>query len=310
MPSPRVSILLTCYNHLRYLPAALDGVLGQTFTDFEVLALDDGSKDGSREWLKAREAEGKLRCIFNEKNLGTYAALNVGLKEAKGEYIAVLNDDDLWGADKLLRQVEMLDTNPKIGLIHTNGWFIDGEGKRIEDPKPLGFEFPRTPTGDVLAMLIHHNRIITSSALVRRTCFDQLGPFDPSFYGCGDWHMWLRVAREWQVGYVDEPLTFYRVHGANASLDSEKMDDDGTRIREWITEWQKDFAERTATEPDLKGAFAHNWACLGTTYTWAGRPGDGRRAYKESVKVLPGRFKSYLRWVATFLPRKAFRKLS
>jgi glycosyltransferase involved in cell wall biosynthesis len=307
---PRVSILLTCYNHLRYLPAALDGVLSQTSQDYEILALDDGSKDGSREWLNDREAEGKVRCIFNEQNLGTYATLNVGLKEAKGEFIAVLNDDDLWAADKLLRQVELMDANPKIGLVHTGGWFIDADGNRIADPKPLGFEFPRTHTSDILATEIHFNHIITSSALVRRECFERQGFFDPSFYGCGDWHMWLRIAREWHVGYVDEPLTFYRVHGKNASLDSEKMDEDGTRIREWITTWQGDFEPRFPTEPDLRGAFAHNWACLGTTYTWAGEPAKGRHAYSESLKVLPGRFKSRLRWLATFLPRKAFRRLS
>jgi glycosyltransferase involved in cell wall biosynthesis len=305
-----LTILLTCYNHLRYLPVALDGVLGQTYKDFEVLALDDGSKDGSREWLKEREAEGKLRCIFNEKNLGTYATLNVGLHEAKGKYIAVLNDDDLWASEKLARQVEMLEQNPKIGLVHTGGWFIGEDGERLADPAPLGFVYPSTPTGDVLALEILYNHIITSSVLIRKECFDTCGPFDPSFFGSGDWQMWLRIAQKYEVGYVEEPLSFYRVHGLNASHQKDKINEDDARIREWITTWQSQFSERAAKEPELHAAFAHNWACLGTERTWAGNAKGGRQAYREAIKMMPRRVKSYLRWIATFLPKSAFRKLS
>ncbi len=307
---PQTSVLLTCYNHLRYLPQAVDGILGQTNQDLEILALDDGSKDGSREWLKEREAEGKLRCIFNEKNLGTYATLNVGLQEAKGEYIAILNDDDLWAADKLQRQTEMLKANPKIGLVHTGGWFIGEDGNRLADPAPLGFTYPSTPTGDVLALEILYNHIITSSVLIRRECFDACGPFDPSFFGSGDWQMWLRIAQKYQVGYVDEPLTFYRVHGQNASHQKERINEDDARIREWITTWQPQFANRMAAEPDLKAAFAHNWACLGTERTWAGNPSAGRQAYAQALRMNPTRPQTYLRWLATFLSKKAFRKLS
>lgn len=307
---PRVSILLTCYNHLRHLQPAVESVLAQTYTDYEIVALDDGSKDGTREWLKEREQEGKLRCVFNEKNLGTYATLNVGLQEAKGEFIAVLNDDDLWAPEKLAKQVAMLDANPKIGLVHTGGWFIDGEGEKMADPKPLGFVYPSTPTGDVLALLIYHNRIITSSALVRRECFEKCGPFDPSFFGSGDWQMWLRVAQQYEIGYVPDPLCFYRVHSANASHQKEKINEDDARIREWITTWQPRLEERIKREPELYGAFAHNWACLGTERTWAGRPSEGRRAYKQAIKMAPRRFKTYARWLATFLPKNTFRKLS
>ncbi|MCC7229404.1 MAG: glycosyltransferase [Fimbriimonadaceae bacterium] len=307
---PRVSILLTCYNHLRYLPAALDGIQAQTFRDYEVLALDDGSKDGSREFLLEQEAKGALRCLFNEQNLGTYATLNVGLKEAKGEFIAILNDDDLWGPEKLMRQVTLLDQDAKIGLVHTGGWFIGEDGNRLADPAPLGFIYPSTPTGDVLALEILYNHIITSSVLIRRECIERCGPFDPSFFGSGDWQMWLRIAREFHIGYVDEALAFYRVHGQNASHQKDKINEDDARIREWITTWQGEMADRSAIEPELRSAFAHNWACLGTERTWAGDGSAGRRAYREALKMNPRRLKTYLRWMATYLPSRAFRRLS
>ena len=307
---PRVTVLLTCYNHLRFLPAALDGVLEQTFKDFEILALDDGSTDGSREWLLERETEGKLRTIFNAKNLGTYATLNVGLREATGEFIAILNDDDLWAPDKLRHQVQMLDSKAAIGLVHTGGWFIDADGEWMEDPAPLGFTYPKTHTGDILALEILFNHIITSSVLVRKSCFDERGNFDERFFGSGDWHMWLRIAQKYEVGYIDEPLTFYRIHGSNASHQKDRINADDARIREWITSWAHTFKSRASKDADLHAAFAHNWACLGTERTWAGDPKGGRFAYRQAIKMNPKRWRTYVRWLATFLPRENFKRLS
>ncbi len=110
---PRVSILLTCFNHIKYLPACVEGVRRQSYRDSEIVAIDDGSSDGSRDWL-AQQPD--IRCIFNEKNLGTYETLNVGLRATSGEFVAVLNDDDLWEPEKLAKQIEVLDSNPRVGL--------------------------------------------------------------------------------------------------------------------------------------------------------------------------------------------------
>src|SRR5215469_9999225 len=146
---PAVSVLLTCFNHLAYLPAALDGVLKQTFRDLEIIAIDDGSTDGTREWLSEKapilnseipnpshsptpDTQRPLHLIFNEKNLGTYASLNVALSKAKGDYIAILNDDDLWAPTKLEKQIALFEAHPRVGLVHTDGEFIDGHGKAIE----------------------------------------------------------------------------------------------------------------------------------------------------------------------------------
>ncbi|MBI5707246.1 MAG: glycosyltransferase [Armatimonadetes bacterium] len=394
---PKVSVLLTCYNHLAYLPACLEGVLAQTFQDFEIIILDDGSSDGTREWLKERvkgwkgggveglvprgadsqsaglghsdegtEGQGNspdrpspiahrdpaagdpspgslsltdlspsgrgdaedrpspiahrgtspfaprpspIKLIFNETNLGTYGTLNRGLKEATGEYIAVLNDDDLWAPEKLERQLALFEAHPEVGLVHTDGWFIDGKGERMEG-SPLGFSFPRTQTGDVLLALLYANKIIASAALVRRECFEKLGGFNEAYFGSGDWEMWLRVAEQWQVGYVDEPLTFYRVHGANASHKLERIWKDDEMLREWIRTRYPLLEARGYPSAELVAAKAHNEACLGTVKTLNGDPAGGRAAFARSIKLAPGRWKSYLRWAATFLPRGAFRKLN
>ena len=301
---PRVSILLTCYQHMRYLPAALDGVRAQTFQDFEIFAIDDGSTDGTREWLAQQSG---VTCIFNEVNLGTYETLNVGLRAARGEFIAVLNDDDLWEPAKLERQVALLDAHPEVGLVHTGGHFIDGDGNRTEG-NPLGFAFPRFETGDILLGLVYENKIIASAALARRACFDDLGGFNRSYFGSGDWEMWFRIAEHWHVGFVDEPLTMYRVHGANASHKLEKIWRDDARLREWMAPRLEGLADRFGPG-DIRRAQAFNQAALGTVLTLNGNPGGGRAAYGRSIRLNPSRLKSYARYVATFLPAATFRKL-
>lgn len=312
---PRVSILLTCYNHLKYLPVAWQGVVDQTFTDWEVIAIDDGSTDGTREWLDQLTAKDNVRVILTETNLGTYGALNRALAEAKGEFIAILNDDDVWAPTKLEKQVALMVARPEVGLVHTEGWFIDGEGRERKD-SPLGFAFPRFETGDLVAALIYENKVIASAALARRVCFEKLGGFNDAYFGSGDWEMWMRIAEEWAVGCVPEPLTFYRVHGANASHKLERIWKDDQMLREWFAtrepqwrdrkgEWRTAFAEPGV----LDRAMAHNSAALGTVRTLNGDRSGGRRAYADSIRRFPGRAKSYVRWLATFLPSSWFRKL-
>lgn len=300
----RVSILLTSYNHIRYLPAALDGVRAQTFQDYEIIAIDDGSTDGTREWLQEQTG---IRCVFNEWNLGTYETLNVGLRLAKGDLIAVLNDDDLWMPEKLQRQVELLDAHPEVGLVHTGGYFIDGEGNRTEG-NPLGFAFPRFETGDILLGLVYENKIIASAALARRECFDQLGGFNPRYFGSGDWEMWFRIAEQWHVGFVDEPLTMYRVHGANASHKLERIWRDDEMLREWMSR-RLENEEGRFPPNELRRARAFNQAALGTVKTLNGNPAAGRAAYSQSIRLDPLRWKSYARYLATYLPPATFRKL-
>lgn len=304
---PRVSIVLTCYNHLEHLKIAMECIRSQSFTDYEIIALDDGSTDGTREWLSGQENP-KLRVILNEKNLGTYGTLNKGLDLMQGELFAEFNDDDVWAPEKLEKQVAMLDANPKIGLVHTAGYFIDDDGEEIKE-NPLGFEWPRTSTGDVLSELIPYNKIIASSVLIRKECFEKVGKFNTEFFGSGDWEMWYRIAEEYHVGHIDEPLTLYRVHGGSASHNTDKIAKDDRRIREWMTPRLDGYTDRGWPDGLLRNVKAHHWACLGTARTWEGDVKGGRKAYVESLKLMPWRVKSVLRLLATFLPRKAFRAL-
>ncbi len=180
---PTVSVLLTCYNHVKYLPLALESVRNQTFQDIEIIAIDDGSTDGTREYL---DLQPDVKVILNEVNKGTYATLNAGLEAAQGEYIAILNDDDLWAPEKLARQLDLVSKHENMGLVHTNGQFIDADNQLVEGA-PLGYLYPRFQTGSLIPALLYANKIIASAVLVRRECFDKLGWFNEDYFGSGDW---------------------------------------------------------------------------------------------------------------------------
>ena len=276
----------------------------QTYQDFEIIALDDGSTDGSREWLSAQT---DLKIVFNEKNLGTYGTLNKGLELATGEFIAVLNDDDVWMPEKLERQVALLDSHPEVGLVHTEGEFIDGEGVVFEG-KPLGFSFPRFETGDILLDLVYENKIIASAAVFRKGLIEKIGPYNENYFGSGDWELWFRIAEQAKVGCVNQNLTQYRVHGANASHKLEKIWKDDQMLREWMLPRLEDLTSRFPDER-IQAAKAHCWAALGTVRMLNGEPRSSREAYRASMHLMPGRIKNYLRFAATYLGHNTFRKL-
>lgn len=304
---PRVSVLLTCYNHFRYLPEALEGIRNQTYRDFEIIAIDDGSTDGTREWL-SRQSD--LKTIFNADNLGTYGSLNVALAAAEGELVAILNDDDVWLPEKLEKQVALLDAHPEVGLVHTGGYFIDGDSNRTEG-NPLGFRFPRFETGDILLGLVFENKIIASAALARTEILRELGGFNERYFGSGDWEMWFRVAEVADVGFVDAPLTLYRVHGANASHKLERIWRDDEMLREWIQERLDANLKAGRLHPrDVGefGAMSFNFAALGTVQMLNGKPEDARRSYKKSLRLNPLRWQTYARYLLTFAGPAQFRK--
>lgn len=302
---PKVSVILTCYNHIRYLPEALESIRSQTHQDLEIIAIDDGSKDGTREWLTENASDCKL--IFNESNLGTYGSLNRAIEEATGDFIAILNDDDVWLPNKLSLQLALLGENPEMGLCHTGGKFIDGSGQVVPG-SPLGFTFPRTRNGRISLDLAYQNKIIASAALFRREVLDTVGKFNPAYFGSGDWEMWMRISLAYTIGFVDEELTFYRVHGENASHKLDRIWQDDERLREWIRTLEPRWREGGYLDVEIKRAIAHNEACLGTIYTLNGKRSMGRKAYGASIRRQPMRLKSVVRWLFTFLPASWFRR--
>ncbi|MEL6137848.1 MAG: glycosyltransferase family A protein [Cyanobacteria bacterium J06628_6] len=207
---PKVSIIIPSYNSLDYLPEALDSALQQTFRDIEVIIVNDGSTDGTEQWVLA-QAHPQVK-LFSQENLGKSAARNRGLAESTGNYVAFLDADDIWEPTKLEKQVRCLGRNPQVGLVYTWTALADSHGR------PTGRILASTASGKVWRALVLKNILACGSTpMVRRQCFDKAGGFSPDLPLAQDWDMWIRIASHDEFAVIKEPLVRYRKHDRNTS---------------------------------------------------------------------------------------------
>lgn len=211
---PKVSVIVPAYNAVAYLPQTIDSVLQQTFTDYEVLIVDDGSSDGTADWA-AQVSDPRVKLIL-QPNQGAGAARNTGIRNAQGDYVAFLDADDLWEPTKLAKQVGRLDQQPEVGLVHTWITFANPDGSLSDRTMQTSSE------GHIWNQVVVYNPLkCGSTAMVRRRCFEELGYFDQSLKYSEDWDMWIRIARNYAFSVIAEPLTYYRIHPFNKSKNYE-----------------------------------------------------------------------------------------
>ena len=213
---PKVSVVIPAYNAMNYLPETVESVLRQTFTDFEVLIVDDGSSDHIKQWASGL-VDPRVKLISQE-NQGLPGARNTGIAQTQGEYIAFLDADDLWEATKLEKQVRCLEDNPAVGLVHTWMVLVDEQGKST------GRVMPSNAEGDVWKQLVEKNVIGCPSVIVRRSCFETVGVFDRSLRSLEDWDMWIRIATRYPFAVIKEPLAYYRQLPSSMSKNCQVME--------------------------------------------------------------------------------------
>ena len=210
MTTPRVSISMANYNYGRYLAAAIDSLLRQSFADWELIVVDDGSTDDSRQIIE--RYLGDRRISFHPLNhLGQVRAKNTAIQFCRGEFVAFMDADDVWAPTKLEKQIAVFASQPDLGLVYTRRTLIDEHGRN------LPFRQPRLHGGQVLHHLLHDNFICYSSVLVRRQVLEHVGTFDLGLDLAIDYDLWLRIAKHYTVDFVDEPLTHYRTGHGNLS---------------------------------------------------------------------------------------------
>jgi cellulose synthase/poly-beta-1,6-N-acetylglucosamine synthase-like glycosyltransferase len=222
--SPKVSIVIPAYNAMTYLPDTLASVFQQTFSDFEVLLVDDGSTDSIQTWVAQTVSDRRVRLI-SQPNQGLSAARNTGITHSQSEYIAFLDADDLWHPTKLAQQVQWLDAHPTVGLIYNQTAQIDSAGT------PTGRVLGSEIAGNILPQMLQRNIIdCPSSVLVRRQCFDRVGLFDRTLRSVEDWDMWIRIAAIYPVAVICKPLVYYRQHPSNMSKNWRVMEQSFDRV--------------------------------------------------------------------------------
>lgn len=210
--SPRVTVIISAYQKALYLPQTIQSVLNQSFRDFEILIVDDGSTDNTRQLVEEIVARDSRVQYLYQENQGPSGARNTGVHHAKAELIALLDGDDAWEQDKLAYQVQMMDQFPSIDLMFTNSkWVNTAEGVRQEEPTYFHDyvlrEFPmRSLMGlnelshlvqkpsDLATTFFRKNVVHLSTVILRRRLFDVVGLFEPSLRGPEDLDFWVRAA--------------------------------------------------------------------------------------------------------------------
>ena len=207
---PLVSVVIPVYNQEAYIEEAVASVLAQTFRDREIIVVNDGSTDATARRLN--RFSGRIQ-VLNKANGGTASALNLGISQAKGKYVAWLSADDIFLPNKLQLQVQTMWRNPQAGLCYTDWYVIDGSGRLTGQ---LGS--PTFPSREAAVdALLQGCCINGSTVLMLRTALAQVGPFNEAYRQAHDYDMWLRLARYFEFTHVPLPLIKYRWHGSNLS---------------------------------------------------------------------------------------------
>jgi len=231
-----ISVVIPAYNSAATLAAAIDSALSQTRPPDEIIVLDDGSTDNTKELVSGY---GERIRYFYQPNGGLAAARNRGTELASGDWVAYLDADDMWRPDKLALQERQVQARPEAALVYTNATVLglDGEGEIYADPETIWPE------------LRCRNLFAASSTMAHRQKLMELGGFNPKLRVCEDWDMWVRLRRLYPFTAVPEPVTIYRQTQGSLSSNAERMLAGAASIREstllaGLSSWRKPLWRR------------------------------------------------------------------
>lgn len=211
-----VSVIIPSYNRASYIDAAIKSALDQTYRPVEVIVVDDGSTDGSYEKLQQWAEQGELVLLAHpkRKNRGQSASINLGIQQATGSYIAILDSDDMFAREKLADQVAFLDANPETGMVYGQGHAVDAKGNFLFKVPGDGHEELSDPN----RLLLDCYMALPGGSLVRSSIFDKVGFFEESFRAGQDHDMAIRIMEATQCAYLPKLAFYYRKHGDSISV--------------------------------------------------------------------------------------------
>ena len=263
------------YNHARYLGQAIESALAQTYPHVEVIVVDDGSTDDSG--TVAAAYGDRIRYIY-QRNAGLSAARNTGVQAAQGEYIALLDADDLVEPAYAERLLAVLAQAPAAAGAYCGFRFVDQENR------PLNRVESRTTSPDALyGALLNGNYRVPESLLARRACYAAMGEFDTSLRACEDWDVWLRFSRHYSLIGIDDVLIRYRVVVGSMSSDPRRMLDNRLVV----------LAKHVGSQPAYGGAspahqaYAYAYFRTAMEYYQAGNPDAGYNSLLEAGRIFP-----------------------
>ncbi|MGA2736241.1 MAG: glycosyltransferase [Bryobacteraceae bacterium] len=219
--TPRASVVVPSYNAAAYLPYAIDSVLAQTSPNWEIVIVDDGSIDDTRVVVDSYRSklQNRLQYVY-QPNQGVSAARNSGIRAARGEFIALLDADDVWLPQRLQRSIEALDADPAVGLVHARVARIDTRGSVTGQLKVE----PKYLSGSIARHIYtRHAHVICTTVMFRKSCLETAGWFDEAMQTTEDRDLWFRIALRYKIAYIDEVLAYYRISPTSTTANLERL---------------------------------------------------------------------------------------
>jgi glycosyltransferase involved in cell wall biosynthesis len=265
---PRVTVVIPTYNRARFLPTAIESVLGQTYGDFDLLVADNASDDGTAD-VVARYDDARVRYVRRPENLGITANHNLALRDVQSEYCLIVPDDDVLFPTILERTVPVLDANPRAGMVHAKFQVLGEDGELLKDDEDwtYGLREDVVEPGDefVRESMLWSCRVCASTALMRMEALPD-PPFDQDDFPAIDFGMWLRMALDWDMAFLATPLAGYRIHRASHSAAFGPPQGSGytmrteivTRLKEVKLRFVERFRHRFDDADDLRARAARS----------------------------------------------------
>ncbi len=212
---PKVSVIIPTYNREQFIVRAINSVLSQIYRDFEIIIVDDGSTDHTKNILD--QFNGKIKYIYQD-NQGVSAARNRGIQESSGQYIAFLDSDDYWVPEKLTLQVDVLEKNPHIGIVYARMPILNEKGEKV------GLKPARISGKNFKELMEVWGDLPTSTVMTRKECFNKAGMFDASLPPMEDIDMWIRISRFYDLYEIENKvLAYYHRHSEQITADKVKV---------------------------------------------------------------------------------------
>lgn len=288
-----ISVVIPTYNRAKTLPRAINSVLNQTYKNLELIIVDDASTDGTEEIIKEFK-DSRIRFIKNEVNKGGSAARNIGINEAKGEFVAFQDSDDEWHLRKLEIQMEAMKvSSPNVGVVYC-GLIRIQEGKSSYFPP----KYFRNKDGNIVDTLKKQNIIGTQSALIKKSCFEKSGNFDETFPRLQDWELFIRIAKFYDFIFIDKPLVTVFHQEVSISSSPEKL----IEALELIVQKHINiFDDKVGRE-----ALAYHFYVLGDLYRKSNDLKRCRQYFIQAIKKSPLKVRAWLNYLASLFPKSAY----
>lgn len=230
-----VSVVIPLYNGREYIRESIKSADEQNYENLEIIVVDDNSSDESTQIVENTSTESRLTLVKHERNRGIAETRNTGVKEAEGEFIAILDQDDIWKPTKVSKQVSYMNSNPETGIVFSGIIHIDQENEPLKTQR---FERDiNSLSTKELATFIYtgypNSGIPLTSELIRREVYEEVGYYNPNFYGTNDTEFLFRLIDRYDAGVITEPLMFKRHHLDNASNDRDEILRDKKNLTEW-----------------------------------------------------------------------------